>query len=128
MGWRKKLVAIRGAISVEENSRDAILANSRQLIEKILLANQIELSQVVSIFFTATPDLNAEFPALAVRQLTEHFVPVLCASELNVPDAPQKIIRVLIHCFSRKPSSGLKHLYLKEAERLRPDLKRGAGC
>lgn len=113
---------VRGATTVELDDRDQILNATRQLLGLMIRQNGIESSDVASAIFTVTRDLSAEFPALAARQLGWLEVPLLCAHELSVPDSLPRCIRVLIHWNTSLPQSRIHHVYLHEAEKLRPDL------
>ena len=113
---------VRGATTVQEDDRDQILNSTRQLLALIIRRNEIESTDVASVIFTVTPDLCAEFPALAARQLGWLDVPLLCAHELAVPHSLPHCIRILIHWNTQKSQSEIQHIYLHEAEKLRPDL------
>lgn len=115
---------IRGATTVEQNSRDAILQATRQLLALMIRRNEIDSRDVASAIFTVTKDLNAEFPALAARQLGWLEVPMLCGYEIEVPGSLGNCIRVLLHCNSSKPQNQIQHVYIKDAARLRPDLSK----
>lgn len=116
--------AVRGAITVEENTREKILENTRELLAKMCKENGIETeSQVISAFFTSTPDLNAEFPAKAARDFGWTSVPLMCAQELEVEGALKSCIRILLHFYANTGKERVKHIYLKEARKLRPDLE-----
>lgn len=112
---------IRGATTVEENTRDALLAATRELLLQIIAANDLRPDDVGSAIFTTTPDLNAEFPALAARQLGWHDVPLICGHEMNVPGALERCVRVLIHWNTSKLQHEIAHIYTKGATNLRPD-------
>lgn len=112
---------IRGATTVEENTRDAILAATRELLLQIIAANELQPDEVGSAIFTTTPDLNAEFPAVAARQLGWHDVPLICGHEMNVPGALDRCVRVLIHWNTSKLQHEIAHIYIKGATNLRPD-------
>lgn len=116
---------IRGAITVERNTREEIIAATKELLLSLVRENGIEIEDIASIFFTLTPDLNAEFPALAARELGWQYVPLLCAQEIDVPGAMGKVLRVLMHVNTEKSQKELKHLYLKGAATLRLDLSSG---
>ncbi|TFH65962.1 MAG: chorismate mutase [Candidatus Zixiibacteriota bacterium] len=116
---------IRGAIRVGENSRESILAASTELLQQMLLVNDVIPDEIVSIFFTATDDLDAEYPAYAAREMGMTFVPLLCAREINVPGSMRRLIRILIHVNTDVPSKQIRHQYLGEAGRLRPDIASG---
>jgi len=116
---------IRGAITVERNTREEIIAATKELLLSLIRENEIEIEDIASIFFTLTPDLDAEFPALAARELGWQYVPLLCAQEIDVPGAMGKVLRVLMHVNTEKSQEELKHLYLKGAATLRLDLSSG---
>lgn len=114
--------AIRGAIQVEANTVEAIHAGVQELLSAILLANELNASDVISVIFTATPDLNADFPAAAARDIGFGAVPLICASEINVPGALLGVIRVMLHCNTKAKADEISHIYLKGAVALRRDL------
>ncbi len=117
---------IRGANSVADNNRESILAATRELLRAICRANPgLHPDDMVSILFTLTPDLNAAYPAYAARQLGWLQVPLLSAQEIAVPGALPRVVRVLIHWNTDLPQAAIRHVYLGEAARLRPDLARG---
>ncbi|MCX6832386.1 MAG: chorismate mutase [candidate division Zixibacteria bacterium] len=120
-----KVRGIRGAIRVGENNRKSILAACTELLQQMLSANDISPDEIVSIFFTATDDLNAEYPAYAAREMGMTHVPLLCAREISVPGSMSRLIRILIHVNTDIPSKQIRHQYLGEAGRLRPDLAGG---
>jgi chorismate mutase len=113
---------IRGAIDVDENSREAILTATSKLLKEIISRNEIDTEKICSIFITATPDLNAEFPAYAVRENGLVRVPVLCAVEIGVPSGMKSLIRMLIHLNTDRGQTEVRHVYLGAAAKLRPDL------
>ena len=113
---------VRGATTVEADAKDEILTATRQLLALMIRVNQIKSEDVASALFSVTADLNAEFPALAARQLGWLEVPMLCTHELNVPGSLQKCIRILVHWNTEKTQSQIQHVYIREAVRLRPDL------
>jgi chorismate mutase len=112
---------VRGAITAAENSREAILAATRELLSAIVAANNIDPEDIASIYFTATIDLNATYPALAARQLGWVDLALLCGQELEVPDSLRRCIRVLLHWNTTKSVKEIVHVYLGEAVVLRPD-------
>ena len=117
-----RLYALRGATSVEADERDAILTATTVLMQELLTRNALRAEDLVSCIFTLTPDLHAEFPAVAARQMGLSSVPLMCAQELDVPGSMPRVIRVLVHCYlaaGREP----QHVYLGEAVRLRLDLQ-----
>jgi chorismate mutase len=112
---------IRGAIVAKENTREAILEATRELLLALIAANDIQPEDVASAWFTTTPGLNAEFPALAARSLGWYDVAVLCAHEMDVPQGMQNVVRILIHLNTDRPAHAIKHIYMGEAAALRPD-------
>jgi chorismate mutase len=118
----RRVRGIRGATTVGENTSEAILEGTRRLLLALQEANSFELDDVVTVFFTVTPDLNAAFPATAARELGWDRVPLLGAVEADVPGAPRRCVRVLVQVYTERDPSGLHHVYLGEAARLRPDL------
>jgi chorismate mutase len=118
----ERLVALRGATTVETDSRETLLERTSELLAALLERNAVEHDQLVSIIFTATGDLRSEFPALAARSLGLGDVPLLCARELEVTGGNPHTVRVLIHCYSTRPRSSLRHVYLHRAKHLRDDL------
>jgi len=113
---------VRGATTVETNTRDAILAATRELLAAMLKANEFEVQDVASAFFTTTQDLNAEFPALAARDLGWTDVALLCGHEMTVPGSLPMCLRILLHVNTQKPASDIHHVYLRGARALRPDV------
>lgn len=112
---------IRGATTVESNSKEAILTATRQLLGLMIRLNDIQPEDVVSALFTVTRDLDAEFPAVAARQLGWLDVPLMCSYEIYVPGSLQGCIRILIHWNTTKRQKDIVHPYLKDAKQLRPD-------
>ncbi len=117
------LRGIRGAITVERNSAEEILAASGELLDAIIKENDIAAEDIASIIFTMTADLDACFPAKAARDKGLKYVPLLDALELNVPGSLARCIRILVHVNTARSQKEIKHIYLKEAARLREDLK-----
>jgi chorismate mutase len=117
-----RLFALRGAISVERNGAQEIHKATAELMREIMQRNALQPHDVVSCIFTATEDLDAEFPAAAARALGFDGVPLLCAREMAVPDSMPRVIRVLIHYYA-EPEHRAKHVYLREASALRGDLQ-----
>ena len=114
---------VRGATTLERNEREEILTATRQLLALMLRQNGIEPVDVASAIFTTTPDIDAEFPALAARQLGLLDVPLLCGHEMAVPGSLPLCVRILIHWNTDKPQTEIKHVYEREAKRLRPDIQ-----
>lgn len=118
------LRGVRGATTVESNTRDEILTATRQLVALMIRLNGIDPEHVASAIFSATHDLDAEFPALAARQLGWLDVPLLCTNEMDVPGALGKCVRVLVNWNTEKSQKEITHVYIKGAVRLRPDLSK----
>lgn len=118
-----KVRGIRGATTVLVNTPVAIFEATQELMKEIVRHNDIDIDNVASVFLTMTQDLNADFPAKAVRSLPGwQWVPLMCAPELNVPNAMKRCIRVLIHVNTTHSQEDLNHIYLGEAVALRPDV------
>jgi chorismate mutase len=116
------LRGIRGATVAQENSKEAIKTETMELLKAIFEANHVKAEDVGSIFFSVTQDLDAEFPAVAAREMGYKDVPLLCMNEIDVPGALAKCIRVLVHVNTEKMQKEMKHVYMKDAVKLRPDL------
>lgn len=114
--------AVRGAIQVEADSRDDILKGAAELVTTVLERNALTAEDIISIFFTATPDLTAEFPAYAARLLGLSDVPLMCASEIAVPGALPRTLRLLAHVDTPLSRAQVRHVYLRGAATLRTDL------
>jgi chorismate mutase len=117
-----KLRALRGAITCDEDAKTEIDTKTRTLVETLLARNGLDHDDLVSIIFTATDDLTAEFPATAARGLGLGDVPLLCARELGIAHGMPRVIRVLVHCYTDLPREELHHVYLDGARALRDDL------
>lgn len=117
---------VRGATTAEANTPQAILAATRELLEALVAANDLNPADLASAIFTTTPDLNATFPARAARELGWSDVALLCTHEMDVPDGLPRCIRVLLHWNTDKAASEIAHVYLREAKGLRPDLSERA--
>jgi len=116
---------IRGAITIEENTKENILENTRFLINEIINKNHIYIENIISILFTATKDIDAAYPAIAARQLGITEAGLMCVQEMYVKDSINMCIRVLVNIKTDLKQSQMKHIYLKEAEKLRPDIVHG---
>jgi chorismate mutase len=114
--------AVRGAVQVGGNDRSEVLAGTAELVTEVLNRNELSTDDVISVIFTATPDLNAEFPALAARKLGFQEVPLLCAAEIDVPGAMPHVVRLMMHVETAKPRSAVQHVYLHGAAALRLDI------
>lgn len=112
---------IRGATVVADNDATQIVSETKTLLDRLIKENHLQIEEIASIFFSVTTDLNAEFPAVAARELGLTATPLLCLTEIPVPNSLAKCIRILIQVNSEKAQSEMVHLYLKEAEQLRPD-------
>ncbi|TYB54207.1 chorismate mutase [Nonomuraea sp. PA05] len=114
--------AIRGAIQVDANDRDSVISGTAELVSAIMERNRLTPDDVISVLFTATPDLTAEFPALAARKLGFHEVPLICCTEIDVPGALPRVVRLMAHVESDRPRSEIQHVYLRGAVALRQDI------
>jgi chorismate mutase len=117
-----RLRGIRGATTVDANTRDAILDATTELLTAIIQANQLHVDDVASAWFTTTPDLDAEFPALAARHMGWANVALMCAHEMNVPGSLPMCLRILVHVNTTKAQDEVKFVYLKGARALRRDI------
>lgn len=114
--------AIRGAIQVDANDRDAILEGTAELVTAVMSRNDLTTDDVISVLFTMTPDLTAEFPALAARKLGFHEVPLMCSTEIPVRGAMPRVVRLMAHVETDRPRSEIQHVYLRGAAALRLDI------
>ncbi len=112
---------VRGAITVKKNEVKEIKQATQYLISDMLRKNDIQVDDIASAFFSLSPDLDAAFPAMAVREMGWEFVPMLCFHEISVPGSLERCIRVLLHWETQKHPKEIIHVYLKEAAQLRPD-------
>ncbi|HXE44108.1 MAG TPA: chorismate mutase [Conexibacter sp.] len=117
-----RLYALRGAITVEHNDAEEILAATDELMRELMARNGLDAGDLVSCLFTLTEDLDAEFPAKAARRMGLSAVPLMCAREVPVPGALPRVIRVLVHYYA-EPDHVARHVYLREARSLRTDLE-----
>jgi len=113
---------IRGAVRVDGNTRESIFKATQRLLEAVVAANGVVPDDIVSVFFTATADIDADYPAYAAREMGWVTVPLLCAHEMKVPGSMGRVIRVLIHVNTEKTQKEIVHQYLGETAKLRPDL------
>lgn len=116
------LRAIRGATTVPEDDRELIIGATARLLEEMMGRNGLARHDIVSILFTATGDLRSEFPAAAAREIGISDVPLICARELDVVGAPPRCIRVMMHAYTDRDYTLLRHVYLEGARQLRTDL------
>jgi len=119
-----KMRGIRGAISVPENTVEAICAATEDLLLRLFEENELEQDDIGSIFFTTTRDLDAAFPAMAARKLGLTDVALMCAHEMEVPGAMPMILRVMLNVNTTRKAAELSHIYLGDAVGLRPDKAR----
>ena len=110
---------LRGATTASENSKEAILEATRELLTELQKSNSFKLDDIAATFFTTTQDLNAEFPAVAARQMGWEDVPLICGHEMNIPDSLPMCIRVMMLINTNKKPQEMAHLYLREAKNLR---------
>lgn len=118
MNWCR---GIRGATTTAANTREAILEATHELLQQLIDLNGIDPDDVASAIFTTTPDLNAEFPALAARELGWVNTALLCGHEMHVPGSLQRCIRILIHWNTTRRANEIVHVYLHDARSLRPE-------
>lgn len=121
-GGGMRLWAVRGAVQAERNTEEAILAAAEDLVRAIVERNELEPARTVSCIFTCTDDLDAQFPAVAARNLGLERVPLICAREIDVPGAMERVIRVIVHYYGPLDHAPA-HAYLGDARRLRSDLE-----
>lgn len=114
--------AVRGAIQVDADEREQVLEATTELLSAVLERNQLAAEDLISVVFTATPDLRSEFPAYAARQMGITDVPLLCASEIDVPGAMPRVLRLLAHVETTLSRHDIRHVYLRGAAGLRTDL------
>jgi chorismate mutase len=114
--------AIRGATQVDADERELVLDATRELVTAVMERNQLQHDDVISILFTATPDLVSEFPALAARELGFGDVPLMCATEIGVPHALPRVLRPMAHVETDRPRAEVQHVYLRGAVALRRDI------
>jgi chorismate mutase len=117
-----RLWAVRGATKARSNDPEQIIVATEELVRELMSRNELTTERMVSCIFTATHDLNAEFPAVAARNLGLEAVPLLCAREIDVPGSMPAVIRALVHYYAPSDHTP-NHTYLGEAQKLRSDLK-----
>jgi len=120
----KVLRAIRGATTLDSDTPEQVHTRTQALVREMLELNGVENDDLVSIIFTSTEDVTSAFPATAARELNLSDIALLGAREATVPGAPQRCIRVLMHCYSELDRDKLQHVYLEGAVNLRADLRR----
>ena len=114
--------AIRGAVQVDADEREAILEGTTDLVSEVMSRNDLTPDDVISVLFTMTPDLTAEFPALAARKIGFGEVPLMCATEIPVPGALPRVVRLMMHVETGRPRHEIMHVYLRGAAALRLDI------
>ena len=114
--------AVRGAIQVDEDDRQQVLDATTELLQTVLERNGLSQEDLISVLFTATPDLTSEFPAYAARQMGLVDVPLMCASEIAVAGAMPRVLRLLAHVETDRPRADITHAFLRGAAALRRDL------
>jgi chorismate mutase len=119
--------AVRGAIQVDRDDPEDIFTSTSTLLTEVIARNDLAAEDIISVVFTMTPDLASGFPATAARALGLSDVPLLCATEIGVRDAMQRVIRLLAHIQTDRARSAVEHVYLRGAARLRPDLEHKRG-
>ncbi|MSX02387.1 MAG: chorismate mutase [Actinobacteria bacterium] len=112
---------LRGATTVETNERGAILEATSELLEELIARNSLDPADIVSCILSMTDDLNAEFPAVAAREMGLDQVPLLCVREIAVPGSMERVIRALVH-YRAEEGHSAQHVYLREAQALRVDI------
>ena len=114
--------AIRGAIQLDGYGREEILEGTAELVSAVMSRNELTPDAVISVLFTVTHDLTAEFPALAARKIGFHDVPLMCAQEIRVPGAMPRVVRLMAHVDTDRPRAEIQHVYLRGAVALRLDI------
>ncbi|MAO75602.1 MAG: chorismate mutase [Chloroflexi bacterium] len=117
-----KVIAIRGATTAESNTKDSIVEATKEMLEELVSANDLDVKDIISAFFTTTKDLNTQFPAVAARKIGWEFVALMCSHEMFIEDAQPMCIRVMVHVNSDKDVKLINNVYLNDAINLR---KRG---
>jgi len=118
--WR--LVAVRGATTVEDDSSEMIQGRTSELLEAMISRNELKPDDIVSIIFTATTDLCSDFPAVAARNLGLSQIPLICSQEIAVQGSVDRCIRIMMHTYSSRSRDDIRHPYLHDARQLRTDL------
>jgi chorismate mutase len=116
------MIAIRGAITVEENTVEAMNEATKVLLNQVFEKNNLVEDDLISILFSATIDLDAQYPAVAAREIGLTETPLFCVQELNIKGSLNKCIRVLVHCQKEMVKNEVQHIYLRGAKVLRPDI------
>ncbi|MGQ0678553.1 MAG: chorismate mutase [Actinomycetota bacterium] len=113
---------LRGATTVEQDTSAEVIESTAELIQEMMQRNGLDKADLITIIFTATPDITSEFPAAAARKIGISDIPLLCATELNVKGAIPKVIRILMHIYTNRDYESIRHVYLRGAKPLRTDL------
>ena len=124
MAEQRPVRAVRGATQLEADTREQMLDRVAELVREVMASNRLEVEDFVSVWFTATDDLHAEFPAYAARGLGFDEVPLICARELDIAGAMPRVVRLLAHVETDLPRADITHVYLHGAAKLRRDLSR----
>ena len=114
--------AVRGAVQLDRDEREHLLESVRELVRGVMSANGFDVEDLISVLFTATPDLHSEFPALAARELGLGDVPLMCTQELDIAGAMPRVVRLMAHVETDKARADIQHVYLRGAVALRRDL------
>ncbi len=125
MGGLALIVGIRGATTVTENTKPEIIKAAQEMVTEIMCRNSLTEDDFVSLLFTVTPDLDAAFPAEGIREMGICSTPLMCAVEIPVRGSLARCIRVLVHSYGVSSKRNVKHVYLRDAVRLRADLAGG---
>ena len=115
--------ALRGATTVERDDAEDIAVATRELLTSMIEANEVDVEEIISVLFTTSPDLTAAFPAASARGIGFQTVPLMCASEIDVPGAKPLCIRVMMHAYTTRTRAEVRHVYLRDAQNLRDDLR-----
>ena len=118
-----RCLGIRGASTVEHNTKESIITASKELLQQMVAANDMDVDDIAGVWFTTTADLNAEFPALAARELGWTKTALLCGHEMNVPGRLPRCLRVMMLVNTEKKNDAIVHVYLRGTEVLRDDIK-----
>ncbi|WP_058303834.1 chorismate mutase [Gorillibacterium timonense] len=119
---------IRGATTVEQDNKEEVLKATAELLKSIVDANDVVPEDICSVFVTTTDDLTAAFPAMAIRQLSGwELVPLMCALEIPVKPSLPRCIRLMVHVNTMRSQAEIRHIYMNEAKKLRPDIVAGSG-
>ena len=118
----ERVRAIRGATTVDEDTREAVIGRTQELVRALVERNALEADDIVSILFTATDDISSAFPAEAAREAGFTRVPLMCARELDITDGIARCIRIMVHAYTTRAADELRHPYLHGARQLRTDL------